>query len=68
MTTSVEDKFAVYLASTEQYFAKVVSEGDKPWWMDDERLASLERFVPGITSMSPVDRRKSLFYRHRGSK
>ncbi|WP_224111136.1 hypothetical protein [Mycobacterium avium] len=60
--------FEEYLASTVNYNAAIEEAGDLPWFRDPEKLANLERHIPGITGMTEDERRRALFNRHQGSR
>lgn len=55
--------FRRYLERTEPYNAAIEAAGDLPWYRNPEKLAKLERHIPGITAMTEDERRRALFNR-----
>lgn len=64
--TPTGERFQRYVDSHVEYNAAVVAAGDLPWFRDPEKIAGLERHIPGITNMTEDERRRALFMRHRG--
>lgn len=60
----LEQKFLDHVSFTAAYHAEAVARGAKLWWLDEERLAELERAIPGISLMEPIERRRALFMKH----
>lgn len=60
-----EALFQRYLASTVNYEAAIRDAGDLPWWEHPDKLAILESRIPGISQMTPDERRRALWERHR---
>ena len=58
-----EAAFQLHLTRTANYHAEVVARGGTLWWLDPEKLAKLERLIPGISDMEPEQRRRALFSR-----
>ncbi len=63
-----EKAFQRHLETTVDYFAAVVDNGGEPWFKNPDKLARLERHIPGISQMPPEERRRALFMRHRKTK
>lgn len=60
--------FEDYAARTVAYNAAIEAAGDLPWFRCPEKLAKLERHIPGITAMTEDERRRALFNHHRGDR
>lgn len=60
-----EAAFQRYKACTVNYNAAIEAAGDKPWYLDPDKLAILESRIPGISQMTPDERRRALWERHR---
>lgn len=59
-----EEAFQHHLDKSENYVAAIREAGDVPWWENPEKLAKLENKIPGISAMTPDERRRALFMRH----
>jgi hypothetical protein len=57
--------FETYVQRTAAYVAAIREAGDSPWFECPVKLAKLEAQMPGIEELSPLERRRALWTRHR---
>jgi hypothetical protein len=65
---SADREYAEYVLLKEPYVAAIRAAGNQPWWYDDAHAAKLEHRVPGITNMTPDQRRRALWDRSQGNR